>query len=518
MGCTNECRKWFSKEHCDYCQSNYVVSKERYVGKREANGAQVYGYLVKTKTGELHGILNEKTNYHELAYVREDTIQRAMFANDKLADGFSFEKDGKNFTDTSLLKLFATVLDNSIETTTNGSDASSEDSTETSESTTEASTAGNETEQTDADELSSAVFASDTITDESAMTQPILWYGTKYQRVIDNMTTVLLKNIMSNTVDISNIADKKTRYLYVNVFGDIVTDDNMIVFPGYCNPSYYKVSSDYNPYSVGFMNSYPAIVSRSVYFKTSSEKDIGKYVMMGETDKESIQDINISAFLITGNDTVNEVGSLMVKNLYPYFYVNTTDNTSILGAQRYVFGSKTSWRSSTLYNYSPVVMTDTITVNNKVLFPYDSSSDTKYEIACAIAKNAYQFIAYDRSLGAYVNVGKLNDNYVLHNVVIAGIQGTNNPLGYTKDELMQYEQYVEGTNDRIHKQVVELSSNLIDKASDVTGVIGLESSYTSKILGTALRVIRQYVWVFFAVIILFLIFAFARYSLMISGT
>ena len=76
---------------------------------------------------------------------------------------------------------------------------------------------------------------------------------------------------------------------------------------------------------------------------------------------------------------------------------------------------------------------------------------------------------------------------------------------------MQYEQYVEGTNDRIHKQVVELSSNLIDKASDVTGVIGLESSYTSKILGTALRVIRQYVWVFFAVIILFLIFAFARY-------
>lgn len=75
MGCTNECRKWFSKEHCDYCQSNYVVSKERYVGKREANGAQVYGYLVKTKTGELHGILNEKTNYHELAYVSDDSVR-----------------------------------------------------------------------------------------------------------------------------------------------------------------------------------------------------------------------------------------------------------------------------------------------------------------------------------------------------------------------------------------------------------------------------------------------------------
>lgn len=26
MECTNECRKWFSKEHCDYCQSHYVVT------------------------------------------------------------------------------------------------------------------------------------------------------------------------------------------------------------------------------------------------------------------------------------------------------------------------------------------------------------------------------------------------------------------------------------------------------------------------------------------------------------
>lgn len=43
-----------------------LPSKERYVGNREANGAEVCGYLVKTKTGELHGILNEKTHYQEL--------------------------------------------------------------------------------------------------------------------------------------------------------------------------------------------------------------------------------------------------------------------------------------------------------------------------------------------------------------------------------------------------------------------------------------------------------------------
>ena len=239
----------------DYTNSDFVVVSATPVNE-SVKSIKVKNEDIKTYNKELKAELQQSISYVD--------VNGAMFANDKLVDGFSFEKDGKNFTDTSLLKLFATVLDNSIETTTNSGDASSEDSSEISESTTETSTDSGNTEQSDADELSSAVFASDTITDESAMTQPILWYGTKYQRVIDNMTTVLLKNIMSNTVNISNITDKKTRYLYVNVFGDIVTDDNMIVFPGYCNPSYYKVSSDYNPYSVGFMNSYPAIVSRSV--------------------------------------------------------------------------------------------------------------------------------------------------------------------------------------------------------------------------------------------------------------
>lgn len=488
----------------DYPNSEFVVVSATPVDENNKK-IKIENDAINTYNKELKAELQQSISYVDMF--------NAIYSNGKLVDGFSFTKDGKNFTDTSLLKFLATVLDNSIETTTNSklSDdlASSEENTTV---TTDNSTSVDmSNSKDDTDNLSSVVFASDTITDESSMTQPIVWYGTKFRRVIDNMTTVLLKNIMNNTVNISNIRDKKTRYLYVNMFGDIVTDDNMVIFPGYCNPSYYRTGSDYNPYSVGFMNAYPAIVSRSVYFKTSTELDVGKYVLMGETDKESIQDVSMSAFFITGNDTVDEVSALMFKNLYPFFYVNTTDSVAILGAQRYVFGSKTNWRTSKLYGYSPVVMTDTITVNNKILFPYDPLADTKYEIAGAIAKNAYQFIAYDRSLGTYVNIGKLNDNYILHNIVIAGIQGTNNPLGYTKDELMQYEQYVEGTNDRIHKQVVELSSNLIDKTSDVTGVVGLESSYSNKILGTALQLIRKYVWFFFALIILFLIFAFARY-------
>lgn len=108
----------------DYPNSDFVVVSATPVNE-SVKGVKVKNEDIKTYNKEFKAELQQSVSYVD--------VNGAMFANDKLADGFSFEKDGKNFTDTSLLKLFATVLDNSIETTTNSSDASSEDSTKTSE-------------------------------------------------------------------------------------------------------------------------------------------------------------------------------------------------------------------------------------------------------------------------------------------------------------------------------------------------------------------------------------------------
>lgn len=456
---------------------------------------------------ELKSKLGQKVTFCDV------TSNMVNSSGTELEDSYSVQSDGVTYDDNTVLKLCATSIDSVLDTNYSDNDAGyssnvaeSKSSTENSES--ELSTTVEDVGNT---ETINAVYAYNTITDESKMTQPVLYYGSKFQRTVDNMTTVLMQNIIQNTVNLDSIKNKSTRYLYMNAFGDIVTDDNLVIFPGYCNPLLYKADSAYNAYTVGVMNTYPSIISRSIYFKVASENDIGKYVLLANTDTENYQDSTISAYKITSNKSIDEVNSLAIKNIEPVFYVNTTDNTNIFGAQRCIFGSKSSWESSNVYQYSPLVMTNTTTIDDKVLFPYDVSSDTDYKLAGAIAMNAYQFIGFDRSINSYSNMGKLNDNYVLHNIVICGLQGTTNALGYMKDELLQYDQYVKGTNDRIAQQVIDSSSSIIDKTSDVDEVIGLSSSYENKILGTVLQFLRDNILIVLIIITLVLIIAFARY-------
>ena len=63
---------------CESCQKNYNVSTEFYEGLRTANNQKVVGYLVKDKRGNVEGILNKATHFAELAYIKEDTIKKAV--------------------------------------------------------------------------------------------------------------------------------------------------------------------------------------------------------------------------------------------------------------------------------------------------------------------------------------------------------------------------------------------------------------------------------------------------------
>ena len=72
--CSNLCK--FSREHCEWCSKNYIVSKEEYKAKRDSHNEYVYGYLVKYANGKIAGILNKAVNYYELAWIDEETIEK----------------------------------------------------------------------------------------------------------------------------------------------------------------------------------------------------------------------------------------------------------------------------------------------------------------------------------------------------------------------------------------------------------------------------------------------------------
>ena len=46
-----------------------------YKAKRQVTDGYVIGYLVKNKNGEVQGILNKDSDFYELAFINESTIE-----------------------------------------------------------------------------------------------------------------------------------------------------------------------------------------------------------------------------------------------------------------------------------------------------------------------------------------------------------------------------------------------------------------------------------------------------------
>lgn len=74
MECSNQC--FHNKRTCSWCKENRDVSSDFYRAKRPANGYYVTGYLVKDKEGRIEGILNKDTQFYELAWIDESTLEK----------------------------------------------------------------------------------------------------------------------------------------------------------------------------------------------------------------------------------------------------------------------------------------------------------------------------------------------------------------------------------------------------------------------------------------------------------
>jgi hypothetical protein len=419
--------------------------------------------------------------------------------------------DGVHYSNSVSLKLCMNTVMECVDTnknnTTTGNNGSENSSTEENTST---ESATNDTELV-SDDLSNAVYAYDTITDETYLTQPIVFYGTKYSRAIDNTTTAILQNVINDSASVDSLENKGSRYLYVNMFGDVVTDDNLVILPGYCNPLIYSSNISYNPYTVTFMNYYPVLTNRGLYFQVSTNKSIGKYVLMSSSLSEDITNATLRWTLITGNSTVSSTNLKQSVNLEDTFYTNTVDENVIMSSQRCVFGSVANWITSPLYDYNVVMQTYKPTINESLLFPYSSADDLNYELANVITKNAYEYIAYSRTEYAYKNNNSLNDNYLAHNFIISGRFGNKNPKGFAEDRSLEYSNYLESKKDQIEEQVVNLSEKLVDNLTQVNGTLGLESSYKSTILGRFIQIGREYFWVILICSLLILLVAFLKF-------
>lgn len=358
----------------------------------------------------------------------------------------------------------------------------------------------------------SGVYAYTEITDDTKLSEVMYLYGTDYYRADDNLTAMLMYNVIANSANLQYIKDKGTRYIYVNAFGDIVTDDNLIILPGIANPIMYQSTEAYNPYTAAFMNSYPMCHKTNATFRLTNKKDIGKYIIVKQAENKPKAKVSYYAVKTNSINSIKDVDPIMMRKIHVTFSIDGSTKEKLLKYQRLIFGSETNWsETNPVYCYTPLVTHKTAKVNGILVFPYVPSDDTTdKDVAKAIAQNMYRYLTSDLMTEEEGVTAKFNENYILHYFLINGVAGTSNPKGYSQNTLEQYDKFVKNAPERFLSSLKGLSENIWNFTSEVQGVIGLRDSMQSPILGTILMVCRTNLIFFFLLTTIVMVIIFAR--------
>ena len=374
-------------------------------------------------------------------------------------------------------------------------------------------------------------YAYGTISDINVMSDPVLMYGSSYKRDIDNMTSIVLTNILKSTSGSFTLRNLDDEYLYVNVYGDIILGDDLVIFPAAANPIYYE-DDTYNPFTAAFINTYPTVLKNTTVFRLASKSDIGKYLIMGDYDAKTSTVSDYVATRITSIESVAPTSPLAFAHLNTEFTANNgLDRIRVFRTKKLLFsdGSRknidylsslsspnTTIDSNELVtgetidftNYMPLLYNAAITVNGMNVFPYTPSEDSKGTVAIALAGNMYNYVTGDAS---DENTGetssRLLDSYLIENLVVNIIRGNVNSSGYQDDVLLTYQEYTSNTLSRALDKMKSISKNLLEHMSSVSGVIGIKSIYDNVIVATVFNFLRDN-WIFFLLMVVVILLFF----------
>lgn len=372
-----------------------------------------------------------------------------------------------------------------------------------------------------------SISAGYTIADDSRIGGPVALFGSEFERGIDNLSTVVFSNIINGASNYDNIDNINTEFLYVNAFGDIVTEDDLVIIPGIANPILYKSGVSYNPYTVAFMNNYPTNVRNSAYYRLASKSDIGQYAIFYETPDDTVENViakynedseydleagHFEAAIISSITGVKTSETLTVPKLYNKFIYGDYDRLDAMRMQMYIFGSNTNkyTRPSKTESYIALTSAGTLTANRKQVFPYKPDKDTQGVVAEAIANNMFQYLTTDDITHETGNVRKLNDNWILHYILLSGYEGTTDAPSYASNAVFQYAEFINDSADRAIKSIKQFSEKLLSSVENVNGILGLKSSYEDTILGRVVMTLREYWLIALAAFMLIVAFAVIR--------
>ena len=187
---------------------------------------EVYAAKTNNQNNNATSTTNKNNNNNNQIENVKNKVNDAV----KNAKNKTTETSGNTNTDANSNSDGDTDSNNANNDSNNASNDTSTESSTTAATTTTTTPAVESTQEKKYN-LDTATYSYDEVTDENIMTQPVLFYGTDYERAVDNTTSMLLRNILKNASALSIIKSKSSRFLYMNCYGDIVTDDNLVIFP-----------------------------------------------------------------------------------------------------------------------------------------------------------------------------------------------------------------------------------------------------------------------------------------------
>jgi hypothetical protein len=328
----------------------------------------------------------------------------------------------------------------------------------------------------------------------------------------------LLRNIIKdNERVINSLGDLSHQYLYMNVFGDIVTKDNLVIIPGVANPKFYTPDAGYVPYTVSFMKHYPNIYVLGNNLKLGSTNSKGKFLLMSTEQREEGRVLYLR---IKGeNDlatTEPYMGNWVDLDLAEPIG-NITRGLTITGVSRNLPGLWNFFENtfSGIINFdeywqssgATIVQKENITTASGVdVFNYNPEQDLDFEVAKYLARNMYMsFKKEDGQILEGFN-DKIDQDYLFRYVVLEALNGLVYASGYSKSITDTFENITESSATSFKSMIASFTDEIVSALGNVTGVLGIKDSYQDPFFGRFLFYTDKFfVYVLMALLLVFLI-------------
>ena len=344
------------------------------------------------------------------------------------------------------------------------------------------------------------------------------------------MGSVIGRNIVKSCSKLKDF-ENKNRLLFINAFGDIVTEDDTVIIPAAANPTFVADKKPYFIYTNAFMKTYPSILSKGVYFQAPSGQDVGKYVLSMNVDGSDAGHITSgSGFNLT---SPAKVGVEVIHGKTNLDHAMNRDANLSIQTQMHDFGSGVDsmvqfknykmqggflgFRGFTnnVGTSNTEFLTKTLATSytqgsQSVLFDSDLSQLSDKDLAM-IAKNYYYSVMADANYNLQKEPnGRLNEQLLAKDVIAESLNGLPNAMAYVKNYMKDYDNYVNDSSSRFVVFIKGLSKSLLDSFNTTTGVLGIKNSYQDPIFGKISTYAQQYMIYVLIVIGLLAVYKFMR--------